>query len=129
VIRQALSLAWETQGHVTFVCACGEAALADSSATREALLAAMPADASGWCETEVIVTDGAASTDIVRVADELHADVVVIGAPRRWTSTTHAVLSRSLCPVLVTHDTRPLPWPAGRVVRQPQALGMNRTRS
>jgi nucleotide-binding universal stress UspA family protein len=40
------------------------------------------------------------------------ADLVVIGAPRRWTSTTHAVLSRSLCPVLVTHHARPLPRPS-----------------
>ena len=33
------------------------------------------------------------------------------GAPRRWTSSTHAVLGRSLCPVLVTYDARPLPRP------------------
>jgi len=115
VIRQALSLGWETQGHLTFVCVAGN----DSpSAMRDALLAAIPDDASSWCKTDVIVTTGEASSEILRIAADLNADVVVIGAPRRWMSTTHAVLSRSLCPVLVPHDARPLPWP---VVQKPAA--------
>jgi nucleotide-binding universal stress UspA family protein len=112
VIRQALSLAWETQGHLTCVCACGRNAPADPSAIRDGLLAAIPADASRWCETDVVVAKGRAGAEIVGLADEQDADVVVIGAPRRWTSTTHAVLRGSRCPVLITHDARPLPWPA-----------------
>lgn len=128
VIRQALSLAWETQGHLTYVCACGKDASTDPSTIRDGLLAAIPADTSGWCDTDVIVTQGTASTEIVRIAKELNADVVVIGAPRRWTSTTHAVLSRSLCPVLVTHDARPLPWPATLVNRESEMPRMNPTR-
>ncbi|MEP7309854.1 MAG: universal stress protein [Acidobacteriota bacterium] len=114
VIRQALSLAWESQGHLTCVCVAGTGTSTAPSAMRDELLAAIPPDASGWCETDVIVTKGMASTEIVRIAGALNADVVVIGAPRRWTSTTHAVLSRPLCPVLVTHDARALPWPAAR---------------
>ena len=128
VIRQALSLAWETQGHLTYVCAYGKDASTDPSTIRDGLLAAIPTETSGWCDTDVIVTKGTASAEIVRVAEELNADVVVIGAPRRWTSTTHAVLSRSLRPVLVTHDARPLPWPAERVNRESEMPGMNRTR-
>jgi hypothetical protein len=38
---------------------------------------------------------GTASTEIVRIANRQRADLVVIGGPRRWTSTTQAVLSRS----------------------------------
>jgi nucleotide-binding universal stress UspA family protein len=111
VMRQALSLAWETQGHLTFVCTLAKDAPIAVPEARKRLLGAMPADASDWCETEVVVTKGVASTQIVRVAEKVKADIVVIGAPRRWTSTTHAVLGRSLCPVLVTHDARPLTRP------------------
>ncbi len=111
VIHQALSLAWETAGHLTYVCVLPEGVSKRSAAARDRLLEAIPSEASSWCETEVLVARGTASTEIVRIAETQKADLVVIGAPRRWTSTTHAVLSRSLCPVLVTHDARPLPRP------------------
>lgn len=111
VIHQALSLAWETAGHLTYLCVLPEGASKRSAATRERLLETIPSEASRWCEMEVLVAMGTASTEIARIADERKADLVVIGAPRRWTSTTHAVLSRSLCPVLVTHDARPLRRP------------------
>ena len=95
VIRQALSLAWETEGAADIrVCA-----------------ARRWWEASRCGETEVVIATGTASMEIVRIAEEQNADLVVIGAPRRWTSTTHAVLNRSLCPVLVTHDARPLRQP------------------
>jgi nucleotide-binding universal stress UspA family protein len=119
VIRQALALAWETQGHLTFVCALPNDAPVSPFEARHRLLDAVPSDASDWSETEIVVRKGVASTQIVKVADKLNADLVVIGAPRRWTSTTHAVLSRSLCPVLVTHDARPL--------SRPTASGRHRT--
>jgi nucleotide-binding universal stress UspA family protein len=111
VIQQALSLAWETAGRLIYVCVLPQGASKRSAATRDHLLEAIPSEASSWCETEVLVARGTASTEIVRIAEKQKADLVVIGAPRRWTSTTHAVLSRSLCPVLVTHDARPLPRP------------------
>jgi len=120
VIRQALSLGWETQGQLTFVCVAGNDTPTAPAVMREKLLAAIPDAASSWCKTDVIVTTGLASSEILRIAADLSADVVVIGAPRRWMSTTHAVLSHSLCPVLVPHDARPLPWP---VARQPAAVG------
>jgi nucleotide-binding universal stress UspA family protein len=115
VIRQAISLGWETNAHLSFVCVAGKDTGTNSSAIREGLLAAIPADAGSWCQTDVIVTTGVASDEIVRIAADLNTELVVIGAPRRAVSTTHAVLSRSHCPVLVPHDARPLPWP---VVRQ-----------
>jgi nucleotide-binding universal stress UspA family protein len=119
VIRQAISLGWETNGHLSFVCVAGTDTGTDPSAIRQGLLAAIPADAGSWCQTDVIVTTGVSSDEIVRIAVDLDADVVVIGAPRRAVSTTHAVLSHSRCPVLVPHDARPLPWP---VVGQTPAM-------
>jgi nucleotide-binding universal stress UspA family protein len=113
VIHQALSLAWETQGHVTYVSAVPKDASITPSEIRDRLFAAIPPEARDWCQTEVVVTTGVPSTQIVSIADKRTADLVVIGAPRRWTSTTHAVLSRSLCPILVAHDARPLPRPSG----------------
>jgi nucleotide-binding universal stress UspA family protein len=111
VIRQALAFAWETRGHVTFVCALAHDSPRSPADTRGRLLDAMPPESGDWCETDVRVTHGEAGAQIVGVADELKPDLVVIGAPRRWTSATHAVLGQSLCPVLVTHDARPLPKP------------------
>ena len=52
---------------------------------------------------------GFPATEIVRIAESSTVDLLVIGPPRQWTSTTQAVLAKSLCPVLVTHDARPLP--------------------
>jgi nucleotide-binding universal stress UspA family protein len=111
VIDQALSLAWETEGQLTYVCVLPEGSSKRSAATRSRLLDRIPPEASHWCTTEVVIATGTASAEIVRIAEEQKADLVVIGAPRRWTSTTHAVLGRSLRPVLVTHDARPLPRP------------------
>ncbi len=111
VIRQALSLAWESAGLVTFACVVSDGSSQISEA-QNALVAALPPEAREWCDTKVVVTNGEPNTEIVRLAGVARADLVVIGAPRRWTSATHAVLSRSVCPVLVTHDARPLPWPA-----------------
>jgi nucleotide-binding universal stress UspA family protein len=111
VIDQALSLAWESGGRLTYVSVLPEGSSASIADARRRLLAAIPSEAREWSQTDVRVMKGVASKIIVKVADETNADLVVIGAPRRWTSTTHAVLSRSLCPVLVTHDGRPLPRP------------------
>jgi nucleotide-binding universal stress UspA family protein len=111
VILQALALAWETKGLLTYVCVLPEGGSTRSTATRDRLLKAIPSEARRWCEIEVLTPTGTASHEIVTIAAARKADLVVIGAPRRWTSTTHAVLSRSLCPVLVTHDARPLPRP------------------
>ena len=130
VIRQALSLAWETGGRLTYICVMRNSDSASLVEIRRKLLAAIPEAAKGWCEVDVIVTVGVPSLQIVALASEQGADLVVVGAPRRWTSTTHAVLSRSLCPVLVTHDAQPLPWPTVRLSQESGVLtGMNRSRS
>ena len=112
VIRQALSLAWETHGHLTFVCVMTKSSPSPSEIQSQ-LLAAIPPDAHSWCDIQLVVKPGAAATEIVRVAETSNADILVIGPPRQWTSTTQAVLAKSLCPVLVAHDVRPLPYPPG----------------
>jgi nucleotide-binding universal stress UspA family protein len=79
---------------------------------------------------DVSVTSGTAGLDIVRLAVEQNADVVVIGAPRRWASTTHTVLAHSPCPVLVAHDAQPLPWPPAQTLNHSRvSMGMNSSRS
>ena len=120
VIRQALSLAWETHGHVTCVCVMTEPS-PSSSEIRTQLLAAIPPEASAWCDIEVVVKPGVPATEIVRVAETSNVDILLIGPPRQWTSTTQAVLAKSLCPVLVTHDARPLPYPTGKLANSASA--------
>jgi nucleotide-binding universal stress UspA family protein len=114
VIRQALSLAWETHGHVTCVCVMTEPSPSPSE-IRTQLMAAIPPEAHTWCDIDVVVKPGVPATEIVRVAETANVDILVIGPPRQWTSTTQAVLAKSLCPVLVTHDARPLPYPPGKL--------------
>jgi nucleotide-binding universal stress UspA family protein len=111
VIRQGLSLAWETHGHVKCVCVMTDP---DPSASeiQNQILEAIPPESHAWCDIEVVVKQGVPATEIVRVTEMSDVDVLVIGAPRQWTSTTQAVLAKSLCPVLVTHDARPLPYPS-----------------
>ena len=115
VIRQALSLAWETHGHVTFVCVMTEPRPSPSEIRTE-LLAAIPPEAHSWCDIDLVVNPGVPATEIVRVAETSNVELLLIGPPRQWTSTTQAVLARSLCPVLITHDARPLPYPPGNAV-------------
>jgi nucleotide-binding universal stress UspA family protein len=113
VIRQALSLAWETQGHVTCVCVMTEPS-PSAAEIQTQLLSAIPPEAQSWCDVEVVVRPGVPATEIVRAAETSDVDILLIGPPRQWTSTTQAVLAKSLCPVLVTHDARPLPYPTSK---------------
>ena len=113
VIRQALSLAWETHGHVDVRVRDDRTKSVFVRDSDRQLLAAIPPEANAWCDIEVVVKPGVPATEIVRVAETSNVDVLLIGPPRQWTSTTQAVLAKSLCPVLVTHDARPLPYPTG----------------
>lgn len=115
VIRQALSLAWETHGHVTFVCVMTEPSPSPSEIRTE-LLAAIPPEAHSWCDIEFVVKPGVPASEIVRISETSNVELLLIGPPRQWTSTTQAVLARSLCPVLIAHDARPLPYPPGNAV-------------
>lgn len=109
VIEQAFLLASETGGRVTCVYVHGHNDDAACARDRHrAMLAAVPTDLIGLCEFELIVEKGVPAIELARVANDVNADLLVIGPPRRWTSLAHAVLSTSSWPVLIAHDLRPL---------------------
>jgi nucleotide-binding universal stress UspA family protein len=110
VMKQALSLAWETHAHVVCVCVMTEPQPSASEVQRQ-ILETVPPEAHAWCDIDVVVKAGVPAAEIVTIAERSAADLLVIGPPRHWTSTTQAVLAQSLCPVLVTHEVRPLPYP------------------
>lgn len=71
------------------------------------LKAAIPDEARTWCEPEERVAAGKAYREILRVAAETGADLIVMGAHsggavERWVfgSTTHHILQEAACPVL-----------------------------
>jgi len=115
VLRQALSLAWETHARLIVVCVMTEPE-PSASELREHISAAIPPECNDWCDIELVVTPGEPAAELVRATEASRADLLVIGPPRQWTSTTQAVLATSLCPVLVPHDARPLPWPSAKRV-------------
>jgi nucleotide-binding universal stress UspA family protein len=119
----ALSLAEEAQGTLILVhvmdrllesAASGlsveagrmAADLADDA--RAALKAAVPPDARDWCQTEEVVVFGRAAEEILRVARERDAQLIVLGVHGRnaldlmlFGSTTRGVVRHAPCPVLV----------------------------
>lgn len=111
VMKQALSLAWETHARLEYVCVMTDPEPSALEIQRH-ILAAIPPEAHGWCDVDVVVKAGVPAAEIATIAESIDVDLVVIGPPRQWTSTTQAVLAKSLCPVLVTHAARPLPYPS-----------------
>jgi nucleotide-binding universal stress UspA family protein len=76
----------------------------DTQAELEALV---PDDARAWCEAEVIVGQGKPYREVLRVAGERHADLIVLGVQGRgaldltlFGSTTQHVVRSATCPVL-----------------------------
>ncbi len=68
---------------------------------------ALPEEARIWCTPEVLVTVGKPYREILRVADEAGAELIVMGvqgrgALNRWLfgSTTNQVIRHATCPVL-----------------------------
>ena len=77
---------------------------------RERLKAIIPADARDWCRPREEVAGGRPWREILRVAEEAPADVVVMGVRGRnpvdlalFGSTTQHVVRGAKCPVLVVH--------------------------
>jgi nucleotide-binding universal stress UspA family protein len=73
----------------------------------ERLEALIPAEARVWCTPELMVTSGRAYREILRVAAETDADVIVMGVQGRgavdltlFGSTTNHVIRTASCPVL-----------------------------
>jgi nucleotide-binding universal stress UspA family protein len=70
----------------------------------------VPAEARNWCKPHELVTGGRPWREILRVAEEQDAEIVVMGVRGRnpvdlalFGSTTHHVVRGARCPVLVVH--------------------------
>ena len=123
-LTYALSLAQETDGHVTLlyvvepVPAAGEFGALDVEEYRRAgeeharkvLRAAVPDDVRTWCRLDERVATGKPSERILDAATTERADVIVMGVRGRgaidllaFGSTTNEVIRRAGCPVLAVH--------------------------
>lgn len=76
-------------------------------AARARLRRALPAEARDWCRPEEIVMCGKAAPEILRLAAEREAGVIVMGVHGRslldlmaFGSVTHQVVREAVCPVL-----------------------------
>lgn len=85
-----------------------EAEAADLDAAHRALCAWVPGAVRGQCEVSEAVRKGNAAEQILKLAREQHADLIVLGAERRllleWTTlgtTTERVMRHGVAPVLV----------------------------
>lgn len=74
---------------------------------RDQLEALVTAEARAWCEAEALVELGPAAPTILRVARDLSADLIVMGAQghsglglKLFGSATQTVVRRAACPVL-----------------------------
>jgi nucleotide-binding universal stress UspA family protein len=103
------------------------------------LRAATPDDAREFCDVKELARTGTPWREILNVADERKADLVVMGAhghgpigERLFGSTTSQVVRRSACPVLVVRPvevpagTSPARAHAGEVPGRPETVGSNR---
>ncbi len=77
---------------------------------RQRLHAVVPAEAHDWCRPREEVVGGRSWREILRVAEETLADLVVMGVRGRnpvdlvlFGSTTHHVFRGAKCPVMVVH--------------------------
>ena len=123
-LTYALSLARETDGHVTLlyvvepVPAAGEFGALDVEEYRRAgeeharkvLREAVPDDVRTWCRLDERVATGKPSERILDAATAERADVIVMGVRGRgaidllaFGSTTNEVIRRAGCPVLAVH--------------------------
>jgi nucleotide-binding universal stress UspA family protein len=79
--------------------------------SRERLDTALSDEARTYCSVDTIVADGKPYREILRVADERHADLIVIGVRGRspmdlmlFGSTTQHVVRLARCPVLTLRE-------------------------
>ena len=77
---------------------------------RDRLKKVVPEDAHNWCRPREVVVGGRPWREVLRVAEEAHADLVVMGVRGRnpvdlalFGSTTQHVVRGAKCPVLVVH--------------------------
>ena len=78
---------------------------------RERLTGVIPDDARQWCHAEEVLTTGKPHREILRLAKEQAADLIVMGVHGRgaidmmlFGSVTNHVVRAATCPVLTVHD-------------------------
>jgi nucleotide-binding universal stress UspA family protein len=83
-------------------------------AARAQLRRAVPPEAREWCQVEEIVATGQAAPEILRLAADREAGVIVMGVHGRglldlmaFGSVTHQVVREAACPVLTVRATSP----------------------
>jgi nucleotide-binding universal stress UspA family protein len=98
---------------------------------REQLHQAVPDDARDWCDVTEHVVAGRSHREVLRLAAEESADLIVMGARRHGLlartmlgSTSHRVVREASCPVLTV---RPVAEPTGEV--KPAARELAKSRS
>lgn len=121
-LQHTLSLAAETGGHVTLIHsvewmadvvpthsifdfkALGASLVSEAGTRLERLV---PSETREWCDVETIVCTGKPYQEILRLAAERQADLIVLGVQGRgavdrmlFGSTTQHVVRKALCPVL-----------------------------
>lgn len=123
-IRYALSLAAEFQARLSIVHVLDRFAMALSpefarvpftvdvltrseELARRELAAVVPVDAHEWCDVRTLIVPGRAREEILRIAAQERADLIVMGARRQGTlartvmgSTSQDVVRAATCPVL-----------------------------
>ncbi len=131
-LEYALSLAREADAHLTILHVASfslEQTMLDTAATEggmtvaefrrlteqdlEARLrGAVPADASDYCRVDTLMTHGKPGAEVVRIATDRHADLIVMGVHGRgavdltlFGSTTQHVVRAAHCPVLTIRQT------------------------
>jgi nucleotide-binding universal stress UspA family protein len=74
----------------------------------------VPPEAREWCQVEEIVATGQAAPEILRLAADREAGVIVMGVHGRglldlmaFGSVTHQVVREAACPVLTVRATSP----------------------
>ncbi|HEY6270829.1 MAG TPA: universal stress protein [Terriglobales bacterium] len=114
-LSYALSLAMEYNAELTLLHVLDDVGTAQvlqegTNAALQELEKPVPPDARNWCSIQAMVRVGRPYQEIVQLALELQADLIIMGARGRgaldlalFGSTTHRVLQLGSCPVLAVH--------------------------
>jgi nucleotide-binding universal stress UspA family protein len=107
VLMHVVDWAAETWAVGTHGAALAEYTSARKTEAERLLRDAVPAPAREWCTPEILVTEGKPWREILRVAGDRKADIVVLGVLGRgavdltlFGSTTHHIVREASCPVL-----------------------------
>jgi nucleotide-binding universal stress UspA family protein len=117
----ALSLAQENKAKVTLCHIIPERMGACAESLRSAFLdelnCMVPEEVREWCSPECVVQQGEAPATILRIANEGHADLIVLGVRPGIHIRTHApagvtykILAMAQCPVLTIRGNAEFPW-------------------